>query len=330
MNRNEKISIIVPAYNISAYLPRCLDSLLTQTYSNIEIVVVDDGSTDDTAKILESYALKDSRIKPICKENGGVTRARFCGIKHATGEWIGFVDGDDAVDSDMYERLLINAKKYDAQISHCGHRTIHEDGRIRYFYNTGRVEEQNTVSGLKDLLDGSFVEPGLWNKLFHKDLFQNLLYGSEMDLTIRNNEDLLMNVILFKQAQKAIYEDFCPYQYYARQGSATRKGLAEYMYYDTVRVKEQLVKIVPSELKEQAKKTYAMACVSLFNELLTRGKEARSLQHDMRQKLIQDYDYVVHLPVKYRCMASCIRYAPWIYKSIYTVYSLSFRENIYE
>ena len=130
-----KISIIVPAYNIAAWLPRCLDSILGQTYQNLEVIVVDDGSTDHTGDILERYAAMDARIRPLRKANGGVTSARLEGIRYADGEWIGFVDGDDEIEPDMYERLMGNALKYSADISHCGYQMVFSDGRINYFIN---------------------------------------------------------------------------------------------------------------------------------------------------------------------------------------------------
>ena len=115
----ETISVIIPAYNVAPWLPRCLDSVLAQTYSKLEIIVVDDGSADNTRQVMEDYAARDGRIRPIFKENGGVTSARLAGVAAATGEWVGFADGDDAIDPDMYRHLLENAHAYGADISHC-------------------------------------------------------------------------------------------------------------------------------------------------------------------------------------------------------------------
>ncbi len=329
--QSQKISIIVPAYNVARYLSDCLDSILSQTYTNIEVIVVNDGSTDETALVLDDYAMKDARIKAIHKENGGVTSARFSGIAVASGEWIGFVDGDDAIDPDMYERLHANALQYGAQISHCGHRLILESGEERCFYNTGRLAEQDTITGLKDLLDGSFIEPGLCNKLFHTSLFHSLLHGGEMDTTIKNNEDLLMNVILFKQAEKAVYEDFCPYRYYSRQGSATRRTLADYKIFDPIRVKERILVIVPSEMEDDAKRAYAMTCINAYNDLLAlQSNNIEVLRVNVRKKLIEHYERTTYVSRKYRCMAWLIRYVPWLYRGIYTVYALTLRKNRYE
>ena len=108
------ISIIIPAYNIENYIVRCLDSLLNQTYKNLEVIVVDDGSSDNTGKIIDDYASKYENIKVIHKKNAGVSAARNSGIDVANGDYIGFVDGDDTVDKEMFEVLIDNAIKYDA------------------------------------------------------------------------------------------------------------------------------------------------------------------------------------------------------------------------
>ena len=145
------LSIIIPAYNIESYIGRCLDSLLNQTYEDLEIIVVDDGSTDNTLSIIKEYCNKDDRITVIHKENEGVSVARLTGMKKAKGEYVGFVDGDDIVEQDMFEFLMNNAKKYNADISHCGYVMDFPDGHSDYYYNTGKIIVQNNQRGLKDL-----------------------------------------------------------------------------------------------------------------------------------------------------------------------------------
>lgn len=240
------ISVIIPAYNIAPWIRRCLDSVLAQTHQNLEVIAVNDGSTDDTAAILDNYAAKDCRMKVIHKENGGVTSARLRGVAEATGQWIGFVDGDDYVEPDMYERLLKNALEADADISHCGYRMILPSGRVDHYYNTGNKVEQNCLQGLQDLLEGRFVEPGLWNKLYKKELFAQL--EEKMDSRIRINEDLLMNYYLFAKADKAIFEDFCPYHYMVRNGSAASAPINEHKLMDPIRVTYQIMEQAPREL----------------------------------------------------------------------------------
>ena len=111
------ISVIVPVYNVERYLPRCLDSLINQTLKDIEIICINDGSPDNSLEILEEYAKKDSRIKVINQENAGLSAARNNGMSAASGEYIGFVDSDDWIDLDFYEKLYTAAKKYDADIT---------------------------------------------------------------------------------------------------------------------------------------------------------------------------------------------------------------------
>lgn len=230
---NDMISIIIPAYNIQDYLGATLDSVLAQTYENLEIIVVNDGSRDNTADVIDSYAARDGRIKAIHKENGGVTSARLRGVAEATGTYIGFVDGDDFVEPQMYARLMENLKTHGADISHCGYRMVFPS-RVDYYHNSGRLVIQNGTQGCADLLDGRFVEPALVNKVFRKELFTGL--SKWMDPSIRINEDLLMNFYLFRQAKKAVFEDVCPYHYVLRKGSAATSRLNEHKLKDPLKV----------------------------------------------------------------------------------------------
>lgn len=239
--KNIIISIIIPAYNISHYIGVCLDSVIQQTWRDLEIIVVDDGSTDHTAQVVEFYAEKDQRIRLIRKKNEGVTSARLTGIRQATGEYIGFVDGDDVIEPNMYERLLINAVNYQADISHCGYQMVFPN-RVDYYYNTGSLMKQERAEALKELLSGKRIEPGLWNKLFHKSLFHNLLCDDIMDVTIRNYEDLLMNYYLFKESKYSVFEDWCPYHYVVRKGSAATSKINEHKLLDPIKVVEILMK----------------------------------------------------------------------------------------
>lgn len=242
----ELISVIVPAYNVEIYLAKGLDSLLAQSYRNIEVVVVDDGSKDGTAGIIDQYArMNPERVIALHIPNGGVTHARLTGVQAAHGTWIGFMDADDYIEPDMYERLMANAQAYEADISQCGYQLDLPD-EVVYYYNTGRMLQQDTQAGITALLDGSYIEPGLWNKLFRKTLFRGLYQSKEMKLDIRNNEDLLMNYFLFREAKQIVYEDFCPYHYLLRLDSATTRQLNEHKLKDPMKV----LRILLEETKE--------------------------------------------------------------------------------
>lgn len=230
------ISIIIPAYNVAPYIGRCLESVLCQTYQSLEIIVVDDGSNDDTGAIIDTYAKKDSRIIIIHKENGGVSSARIAGISIAKGDYIGFVDGDDYVEPEMFAKLLENALRYNADISHCGYQMIFPDGHIDYYYNTGRQETHNRIQAISHLVEGKFVEPGLWNKLYRREIVVGFDNEKIWDSSICINEDLLMNYILFSKAESSVYEDIPFYHYILRRGSAATSRVSRQKMLDPLRV----------------------------------------------------------------------------------------------
>lgn len=321
----EKISVIIPAYNIEQYIGTCLDSVINQTWTNLEIIMVDDGSTDDTVKITEIYAKKDHRIKVIKKENGGVTSARLTGVQEATGEFIGFVDGDDIIESDMYERLLKNAQNYHADISHCGYQMVFPN-RVDYYYNTGRLVQQDGKAGLKDLLEGSFIEPGLWNKLFHKTLFHSLLHKFCMDLSVKNNEDLLMNFYLFREANSSVFEDFCPYHYLVRKGSATSAKLNIHRLLDPLKVTEILAKETEdnTELQSVLMQKYIRQLISLGTMSERENKELIHPHKLNARKLLRKQLTLCrknkNISRKVKIMALWAVVWPWSYEMVHELY----------
>lgn len=285
---NNKISIIIPAYNIEKYLSATLDSVLVQTYKNIEVIVVDDGSQDRTAAVIDDYAKRDSRIIAIHKENGGVTSARLRGLAESTGEWIGFVDGDDLVEPQMFARLLDNALANNADIAHCGYQMVFPDGHVDYYYNTGRVVKQIGTQGCFDLLSGAFVEPGLCNKLYRRELFDGI--AAWIDKSIKINEDLLMNYYLFCRSNTSIFEDICPYHYVLRRGSAATATLNANKLCDPLKVthiilndadKELLLAIIPRLTRQLI--TYATMSAPSQKELVLPFR--REVRKELRQRL---------------------------------------------
>lgn len=317
---NTKISVIVPAYNIENYLARTLDSILAQTYSNIEIVVVNDGSKDGTAAIIDRYAVRDSRVKAIHKENGGVTSARLRGVAEATGEYIGFVDGDDCISSDMYARLVENAMTHGADISHCGYQMIFPSGRIDYYYNTGRIVEQDNTKGLWDLIEGGFVEPGLVCKLYRRELFAGL--SGWMDMSIRTNEDLLMNFYLFRQAEKSVFEDICPYHYMLRAGSATTSKLNAHRLWDPLKVTRIMLAeapdaVVPAVYCKWVRMLIGGATMSVGEQEDLIAPYRKENRRDLRRNL---GEILRNCGWKLKIMALWAAVWPWSYGFVHEMY----------
>ena len=327
--QNELISIIVPVFNLQSELPRCLDSILAQSCQSIEILVVDDGSSDSSADIMRRYAERDPRIKPIFQENGGVTSARLHGVHEASGQWIGFVDGDDEIEPDMYERLFRNAVTYHADISHCGYQMRFSDGRIHYFHNTGLFTQQDKATALKELLSGSRIEPGLCNKLFRKTLFHRLLHGKAVPLDIKINEDLLMNYRLFSAAEQTVFEDWCPYHYIVRSSSASRSKLNPHKIYDPIRVKEIIRQSAPAEVHDAAQQAYINTCINTYHALLTEGAGYQDDLRKIHELLVKESASFSLLGQKRWLMANMIAYMPVLYRPIYSVYSHFFQKKIY-
>lgn len=325
----KKISIIVPVYNVQNELKRCVRSICLQTYKELEIILVNDGSTDASWEIMKELAEEDQRIIIMNKENGGVTSARLQGVAAATGDYIGFVDGDDEIETTMYEFLLGNAIKYKADISHCGYQMIFADGRVNFFYNTGKLVEQDRTAGIKDLLEGIFVEPGLCNKLFAKNLLHNLCKKNLMKNDIRINEDLLMNYYLFNMANKSVYEDKCPYHYMVRMTSASRQKMNYHKIYDPIRVKKIILKECEKGMKRDAEKALLNTCIYTYCGLTIERNKYESDKKAIRHEIKEHINSIDMLPRRTKFLGKMIvkfhraidmgypLYAKWIQKKIY-------------
>lgn len=162
-----KVSIIVPIFNVEKYLTKCLNSLVNQTLTDIEIICVNDGSTDNSEKILQAFAKKDSRIKVITRQNNGVSAARNIAIETATGEYLGFVDSDDWVDLDYFEKLYNTAKENDCDIACAGFKRCGKfKSSIRKFYNDVKVY---TDINDKVIIDKLPEHNYVWNKIYKRD-----------------------------------------------------------------------------------------------------------------------------------------------------------------
>ena len=215
---NPLISILVPVYNVEAYIRKSLDSILAQTYVNLQIILIDDGSTDSSGDICNKYALMDKRITVIHKENGGVTSARIEGLKIARGEFIGFVDPDDWIEPSMYKEMLEYAIKTDAEIVHTD--KIKEVKGMYYSIKEDNlpaiINPSTDVEFLKSVVAGHFTVV-LWLNLFKSELIQSC-YES-FPRHFRNGEDYVIVFLSMIRANRMAYLSKGFYHYVKRDGS---------------------------------------------------------------------------------------------------------------
>lgn len=222
---NELISIIVPIYNVENYLYKCINSIVNQTYSNLEIILVDDGSPDGCGLICDEYAAKDGRIHVIHKENGGLSDARNAGLDIMTGDYVGFVDSDDWIEADMYEKLLANIKNFEADMAFGGvSDDLEKDDRVISIktsdYGAKPFAESKTEA-MKRYFLGSWAA---WDKLYKADLFDNIRFPvGEI------NEDEAIVLQLLDQCEKVCYTNTIFYHYMKREnsGSITAAGFSK-------------------------------------------------------------------------------------------------------
>ena len=205
----KKVSVIVPVYNVEKYIDKCLNTLVNQTLKDIEIIIVNDGSPDNSQEIIDKYQKKyPKKIKSYIKENGGQGSARNFGLEKATGEYIGYVDSDDFIELDMYEKLYNKAKKNDLDIVICGNYCVTETG------NKTEESDRRLFSDKKK--NAFFGKMAVWNKIYKRELLLNSNISFRSKLWY---EDLDFTVQILSLAKKVGYVDKPLYNYLIREGS---------------------------------------------------------------------------------------------------------------
>ena len=211
---NKKISIIVPVYNMEVYLNRCVDSILAQTYKNIEVILVDDGSKDSSPEICDQYASQDSRVKVIHKVNGGLSSARNAGLDVASGDYIGFVDSDDYISPEMYSLLATRLDECDADIANAKYVRVDEYGNTTPSKVTHTSDEDIcAVQFVRELMLHT-GDVSVCTKLFRAELFHSARFPEG-----KLNEDLLFMIDVFSNVNKVSFVDHIGYFYFTRSES---------------------------------------------------------------------------------------------------------------
>ena len=213
---NKKISIIVPVYNMEQYLERCVDSILAQTYANIEVILVDDGSKDSSPKICDRYAEQDSRVKVVHKINGGLSSARNAGLDVATGDYIGFVDSDDYISAEMYELVAKRLDESDCEIANVMYVRADEDGNTtpsKVPHNTDK--EIAACQFVRELMLHT-GDVSVCTKLFRAEIFNGVRFPEG-----KLNEDLIFMLDVFGKVNKVAFVAHIGYYYFTRSGSTS-------------------------------------------------------------------------------------------------------------
>ena len=274
MKTPELISVIIPVYNVEQYLNRCVDSVINQTYKNLEIILVDDGSTDNSGKICDEYALKDNRIKVIHKENGGLSSARNAGLDIAKGAYIGFIDSDDYIELDMYEFLYNMLIENKVEVSCCN---VFDFKNNKYVPSSNlQVEGVITFDEVLNIKQGLFV----WNKLYSKNLIGNYRFDGLA-------EDLKFNFEILKKAEKIVYSKQAKCYYFNNPNSILRKNnLGKYLsVVEFIKLYDKTIEYCKEKkLKQAINNIKNKQFYWIINMLLMVAKEYQTYIHVYKQK----------------------------------------------
>ena len=224
MEKTPLISVIVPVYKAENYLEKCVQSIRNQSYENLEIILIDDGSPDGSGKLCDEFAKEDSRIRVIHKENGGQASARNAALDVMHGEYVGFVDSDDRIEPDMYSRLLELIEKYDAQISACGTQLDYPDGHADFFFKDFadcECRQYSREEALRANLDNICVTCSLWDKLYKAEIFDGLRMKNGI---IFEDMDIIFRCL--ERAEKLVYDPKPMYHYIMTDSSTMRSNFS--------------------------------------------------------------------------------------------------------
>lgn len=270
------ISVVLPVYNVENYLPKCMETLFAQTYHNLELLLIDDGSKKECAVLCDSFAKQDARVRVYHKINGGVSDARNYGVAHANGEYIAFVDPDDFVDQDYFEYLYRLVKQYKTTMSICQHRVVHTSGKIIDYGHDGD-ELMTAKTAIERMLYHDTIDTSAWAKLYHRSLF------SEIDFPVgKQFEDIGTTYKFMLKSGRIAVGYQSKYNYIIRSDSISNCGFNRHkldLLEMTDRMAADVVSIYP-DLADAALRRRVYSRFSTLNQLLKTDEEEK-LKQDM-------------------------------------------------
>lgn len=265
--KNDLISVVVPIYNVENYLKECVESILNQDYSRIEVILVDDGSTDNSGKLADLIKKEDKRIKVIHKVNGGLSDARNCGIKAASGRYICFIDSDDIIKCDYVSSLYSSLLKYNVKISSCGFCHLYENGETKEinFQNIDKVFSGDEAQIYLNVI--GYYNVSACNKMFDISLFENIEFPKG-----KKSEDWFVMYKLIEKSQRIYYNSDTKYIYRQRAGSITKNSKANI---DCIEASKEVYNYFKNNetVLPYATQSYAFALIGVYNFELCKGKK---------------------------------------------------------
>ena len=282
---NELISIIVPVYKVEKYLEKCVNSILKQTYTNLEIILVDDGSPDKCGQLCDELAKTDDRIKVFHKENGGLSDARNYGVERANGEYIGFVDSDDYTHECMYEELYKAIKKSGTSIAECGVTRVYKNTLRPHYEGEDYFLVLDREGYLKEYLENKRLYGSAWCKLIHRDLAKKIKFP-----TGKIYEDAFYTLELLKTVDKYTLISGNYYYYYIRENSITTRSFSskDMDYIEIMNEIEDYTLANFPIFKEQLLVRLTFAYISIFNQLLEVDNYKRKSEYKILKNKLKD------------------------------------------
>lgn len=302
LDMNDLISVIVPIYKVEKYLVRCIESILNQTYQNLEIVLVDDGSPDNCPAICDKYRLVDNRIRVIHKENGGLSDARNAGIKNCTGDYCVFVDSDDYIDAEFVECLHSLAIKHHVKVACVGYQMVSDTVPAAPSRAQDSVEVvYSREDAIRGLFDESMYADFAWNKIFHRSLFDRIVFPIH-----RTMEDLGTIYKAIDCCDQIAYSSRKLYYYYQRDDSILHQRPASF-YCDLYTLGKERYDYLERQYPNM-KENHLYYFILLTNHYYY---FEQGLKKEARKELIRVYQRCKNDVVfKDRCKYYLIRYAP--------------------
>ena len=308
------VSIIIPAYNCSAYLRRCVDSLLHQTYGSLQIILVDDGSTDGTSEVCDSLAGSDSRIQVLRKTNGGVSSARNAGIEAARGEYITFCDADDYVNPDHIERLIERMERTACDLAVCSYISENEKKCSPPVIGEGSQKDRicDRDSAVCELLAGGAVGGYVWNKLYRRELLDGVRFRGDIKIL----EDLRFNFEVFQKIKNMSVSSYKSYHYIQRLQSAMHRGFG-----DEHRKMVETAREIRDELAQSSPELADAGCGLLATTILWVSDVM--VEYGSYDKQLFDEYSAEFRPLKKKYMK--MRRIPFSYRASAVFFSMGFR-----